>query len=239
MPINEPESLISYSLKVSRYQNQFLLLDNNMMEKMNTYYNQYINNLIENGRENIDEQSSKTQIMVTAGISAFGKKKYVEFFANEHDFSFNINKYNIDVDLHGDTNDIFNEIDKQVAAIKKSIIERKRNLQIRHGKLSLLNDFIRTKDGKKVKNPFEYWERILITYQEWEKIGKPSRIPMTLVIDLKSRDGKINEKSAYNRVQEEIKDAIIFTRRAVNGTFPYNENGEWMITKADRQAVSL
>lgn len=136
-------------------------------------------------------------------------------------------KIEIIIDLYDDTRKIEAKLKSRIREIRKQIYKAKRELPISQGPYGATPDYIRHPDNKIVKNPFETWNKILNTYEAWLNNGK--KIDMNLVINLKSRNGKINEIAAYSRVKEDIVEATEFIRRAVVGTFPYNEKGEFKV----------
>lgn len=87
-------------------------------------------------------------------------------------------------------------------------------------------DKIRDKAGDEENIPFEMWDRCIkayMLYVEYKQSGKKRFYH--LIAD--KLDYKGNVDNATDKIQEDIKTVSIFIERAVNGTFPYDVNGQW------------
>ncbi|MDD2851854.1 MAG: hypothetical protein PHY09_08145, partial [Desulfuromonadaceae bacterium] len=87
-------------------------------------------------------------------------------------------------------------------------------------------DKIRDKSNAEENDPFSMWDRCIKAYGkyvEYKQSGK-KRFYHLIADELKYIGDTDN---ATDKLQEDIKTAKIFIDRAVNGTFPYDENKQW------------
>jgi hypothetical protein len=219
--ISEPDNLRGYSSYVDMFKKTFLKLSDKYKNELE-YWTQY----------HISCGHSPDKARGFAEGSIWGGELAHAFKCLTVKQEY---KTEIIVNLYEDTNKIVHDLTARFKEIKVQIIKAKRELPIAQGIFGDVTDYIRNDNGTKVKNPFNLWNRILESYKAWLNNGK--KLDMNLVIDIKNRNGKVgDEVAAYNRVQEEIKMAIEFIRRAENGTFPYDEDGKW---KVDLKAIKL
>lgn len=112
------------------------------------------------------------------------------------------------------------------ATRKQALMMAKKSMPITQGHFGEPQDFIRRKNGNKVKDPFTRWERVLTTFEAWDKNGR--KVDKELVIALGYWDRYGKDTQAYDHCNRDISTAIEFIRRTEIGTFPYNEKGEWV-----------
>ncbi|MRR56131.1 MAG: hypothetical protein EG822_16800 [Deltaproteobacteria bacterium] len=87
-------------------------------------------------------------------------------------------------------------------------------------------DKIRDKSCAEENDPFPMWDRCIKAYKEYAKFKKAGKKRFYHII-AKELDYIGAVDNATDRVQEDIKTAIVFINRAINYTFPYDENCQW------------
>lgn len=130
--------------------------------------------------------------------------------------------FNVDIDLP------VNLIEAQFERYKREMVSK--IIQVQKGLTGVLTHYqILDARGQNVKSSvFDTWERQLDRYQRYAN-GATMR---NMAVDHLAGIGKHSPsdaeiKSVQSIVEQDIKAASVFIRRAERGTFPYDEDGEW------------
>jgi len=137
---------------------------------------------------------------------------------------------NIDVSLPLDK--IRASINSQTESLMDFIRNAKKTSLSKIEDNPFITDYIRNAKGA-IEKPFAMWKRCIKAYDAYAALLPTGEriIYKKLAVDLgyykESKRAKNALDSAVDRLQEDIKTAMIFINRAEEHTFPYDDNGGW------------